>query len=238
MIIMNTNFKLYSPLEKKSKLCKRRGVADIISTMLLMGITVTGASTLTYFVNDSFVSGNLATAASLDTATKSIQLLAFDTRDSVTLLQFANLDNKLDQKLCGVSCTGVSLSDKIPSSGGSEFIVIKIKNNSINSIFLENIQLNNILHTWDSQTSGVTLNTVQNLSLGGNYPHDGKFSILPISSTVQSANNEIQSGKTVNLLIKLGPNDQDVLLNNGITVLLNIGSIHPVEFLIESGNAR
>jgi len=74
--------------------------------------------------------------------------------------------------------------------------------------------------------------------LGGNYPHDGKFSILPISSTVQSANNEIQSGKTVNLLIKLGPNDQDILLNNGITVLLNIGSIHPVEFLIESGNAR
>ena len=235
---MNINFKLYSSLEKKSKLCKRRGVTDIISTMLLMGITVTGASTLTYFVNDSFVSGNLATAASLDTATKSVQLLAFDTRDSATLLQLSNLDNKFDQKLCGVSCTGVSLSDKIPSSGGSEFVVIKIKNNSINSVFLENIQLNNVLHTWDPQTSGATLNTVQNLSLGGNYPRDGKFSILPISSTAQYANNEIQSGKTVNLLIKLGPNDQDILLNNGITVLLNIGSIRHVEFLIESGNAR
>lgn len=225
-------------MEKKSKLCKRRGVADIISTMLLMGITVTGASTLTYFVNDSFVSGNLATAASLDTATKSVQLLAFDTRDSITLLQLSNLDNKFDQKLCGVSCTGVNLSDKIPYSGGSEFVVLKIKNNSINSVFLENIQLNNVLHTWDPQTSAATLNTVQNLSLGGNYPRDGKFSILPISSTIQYANNEIQSGKTVNLLIKLGPNDQDILLNNGITVLLNIGSIHPVEFLIESGNAR
>lgn len=235
---MSINFKLYSPLEKKSKLCKRRGVTDIISTMLLMGITVTGASTLTYFVNDSFVSGNLATAASLDTATKSVQLLAFDTRDSITLLQLSNLDNKFDQKLCGVSCTGVNLSDKIPYSGGSEFVVIKIKNNSINSVFLENIQLNNVLHTWDPQTSAATLNTVQNLSLGGNYPRDGKFSILPISSTIQYANNEIQSGKTVNLLIKLGPNDQDILLNNGITVLLNIGSIHPVEFLIESGNAR
>ena len=236
---MKDNFKLHSPLEQKFKLCKRRGVADIISTMLLMGITVTGASTLTYFVNDSFVSGNLATAASLDTATKSVQLLAFDTRDSITLLQFSHLDNKFgDQKLCAVSCTSVSLSDKIPSSGGSEFLVIKIKNNSINSIFLENIQLNNVLHTWDPQTSDAALNTVQNLSLGGNYPHDGKFSILPNSSTVQSANNEIQSGKTVNLLIKLGPNDSDILLNKGISVLLNIGSIHPVEFLIESGNAR
>jgi len=234
---MNDNFKFNSKLGKKSKLYTRRGVTDIISTMLLMGMTVTGATTLTYFVNDSFVSGNLATASSLDTASKSIQLLAFDTRDSTTLLQLSNLDNDLDQKLCGVSCT-VGFSDKIPSNGGSEFIVIKIKNNSINSIFLENIQLNNILHTWDPQTSDATLNTVQNLSSGGNYPHDGKFSILSISSTVQYANNEIQSGKTVNLLIKLGPNDQDILLNNGITVLLNIGSINPVEFLIESGNAR
>jgi hypothetical protein len=236
---MNDNFKFNSQFGKKSKICKRRGIADIISTMLLMGITVTGASTLTYFVNDSFVSGNLATAASLDTATKSIPLLAFDTRDSTTLLQLSNLDNKFgDQKLCAVSCTSVSLSDKIPSNGGSEFLVIQIKNNGINSIFLENIQLNNVMHTWDSQTSGVTLNTVQNLSMGGNYPHDGKFSILPTSSTVQSANNEIQSGKTVNLLIKLGPNDQDILLNKAIRIFLNVGGMHPVEFLIESGNAR
>lgn len=236
---MNNNFKFTSQLDKKPKLCKRKGIADIISTMLLMGITVTGATTLTYFVNDSFVSGNLSTVSSLDTATKSIQLLAFDTRDSTTLLQLSNLDNEFgDQKLCGVSCTGVGLSDKIPANGGSEFVIIKIKNNSIDSVFLRNIQLNNVMHTWDSQTSDATLNTVQNLSSGGNYPHDGKFSILPNSFTVQSANNEIQSGKTVNLLIKLGPDDQDILLNKGIRVLLNIGSIHPVEFLIESGNAR
>ena len=235
---MNNNFKFNSQSEKKFTLCKRRGVADIISTMLLMGLTVTGATTLTYFVNDSFVSGNLATASSLNTATKSVQLLAYDTRDSTTLLQLSNLDNKLDQKLCGVSCTGVGLSDKIPANGGSEFIMIKIKNNGINSVFLENVRLNNVVHTWDSQTSGAPLNTVQDLSSGGNYPHDGKFSILSISSTVQSASNEIPSGKTVNLLIKLGPDDQDILLNKGIRVLLNIGSIHPVEFLIESGNAR
>ncbi len=236
---MNNNFKFTSQLDKKPKLCKRKGIADIISTMLLMGITVTGATTLTYFVNDSFVSGNLSTVSSLNTATKSIQLLAFDTRDSTTLLQLSNLDNEFgDQKLCGVSCTGVGLSDKIPANGGSEFVIIKIKNNSIDSVFLRNIQLNNVMHTWDPQTSDATLNTVQNLSSGGNYPHDGKFSILPNSSTVQSANNEIQSGKTVNLLIKLGPDDQDILLNKGIRVLLNIGSIHPVEFLIESGNAQ
>lgn len=231
---MNNNFN--SKSGKKSKLCNRRGITDIISTMLLMGITVTGASTLTYFVNDSFVSGNLATTSSSNTATKSIQLLAYDTRDSTTLLQLSNLDNKLDQKLCGASCTGVGLSDKIPSNGGSEFIMIKIKNNGINSIFLGNIQLNNISYTWDSQVSGTALDTVQNLSSGGSYPHDGKFSIL--SNDIQSTNNEIQSGQTVDLLIKLGSNSPDILLNKGIRVFLNLGDMHPAEFLIDSGNAR
>lgn len=230
---MNNNFNLQ--FGKKSKTCKRRGVADIISTMLLMGLTVTGATTLTYFVNDSFVSGNLATAASTNTATKSVQLLGYDTRDSSTLLQLSNLDNNLDQKLCAVSCS-IGFSDKLPLNGGSEFIMIKIKNNGINSIFLENLQLNSISYTWDSQVSGTSLNTVQNLSSGGSYPHDGKFSIL--STNIQSANNEIQSGQTINLLIKLGSNSPDILLNKGIRVFLNLGDMHPAEFLIESGNAR
>ena len=224
-------------MEKQSLGFKRRGITDIISTMLLMGITVTGATTLTYFVNDSFISGNLATASSLNTATKSIQLLGYDTRDSTTLMQISNLDNNFNGTLCGDSCAVIN-SDKIPSNGGSEFIIIKIKNNSINSVFLENIQLNNAIHSWDIQTSGATLNTLQNISSGGNYPHDGMFSIIPDSSIVQSINNEIKSGDTVNLLIKLGEDDSDILLNNGIRVFLNIGSINLVEFLIESGNAR
>jgi len=236
---MVTNFKFNSKLEIKSKSCKRRGVADVISTMLLMAITVAGATTLTYFVNDSFISGNLATASSLNTATKSVQLMSFDTRDSVTLMQISNLDNKFgDGKLCGVSCTGVGFSNALPSNDGSEFIVIKIKNNSINSIFLDNIQLNHVMHNWDLQTSNAVLNTVQDLSSGGNYPHDGMFSILPTSSNIQSVSNEIQSGKTVYLLIKLGPNDQDISLNKGMNVFLNVGSTDLVEFLIQSGGAQ
>ena len=39
-------------------------------------------------------------------------------------------------------------------------------------------------------------------------------------------------------MIKLGPDDQDILLNKGIRTFLNVGSINLVEFLIESGNAR
>ena len=41
----------FSDKKKVSRLQKRRAVADIISTMLLMGVTISGATTLTYFVN-------------------------------------------------------------------------------------------------------------------------------------------------------------------------------------------
>ncbi|MCJ8307161.1 MAG: hypothetical protein MJK05_09010 [Nitrosopumilus sp.] len=68
---------------KKSRLKNRRAVTEIISTMMLMGVTITGASTLTYFVNDAFVSGNLASASSFDSS-KNILLLAYNTRDSST----------------------------------------------------------------------------------------------------------------------------------------------------------
>jgi hypothetical protein len=103
---------------------------------------------------------------------------------------------------------------------------------------LHNIQINNIVHEWDSQTSGIPLNTLYNLTSGGNYPRDGKFSIFSDSSTVQYAANEIESGKTANLLIKLGSNDDNILLNKSIRVLLNVGGMHPVEFFIKSGTAQ
>ncbi|QUC65256.1 hypothetical protein NsoK4_03105 [Nitrosopumilus sp. K4] len=218
---------------------KRRGITDIIGTMMLMAVTVTGAATLTYFVNDVFVTGNIATASTLDSSTKSFQLMAYDTRDSSTLLTISNLDNNFDGKLCGVSCSG---TNDLPLSGGSEFIVLKIKNKSFESVFLEDIKINNVEHEWDAKTAGITLNTMTpdfNDSDGRNYPADGKFSIIdenPIP--LQSTSNEIPTGETVNILIKFGADDQDLLLSKGMQLSLNVGTMTPTEFLLESGEVR
>ncbi len=226
-------------LKNSSKQKKHRGITDIIGTMMLMALTVTGAATLTYFVNDAFVSGNLAAASTLDSSAKSIQLLAYDARDSSSLLGLTNLDNQLDGRLCGLSCTA---TDELPINGGSEFIIMKIKNNSFESIFLSDIKLNHIEHDWDFDTSGVLLDTSSpdlTSADGRNYPADGKFSILQNTvNPTQYENTEIPSGKTVNLLVKLGPYDKDISLGNGIRVFLNVGTITPIEFLIESGGVR
>ena len=235
-----------SEKKKNSRLKKRRGVAEIISTMLLMGLTVGGATTLTYFVNDGFVSGNLSAASSLDSSSRNVSLVAYDTRDSLSLLNLADVDNDLkivnDTKgnpiLCGVTCS-VS-PNSIPENEGTEFIVMQIRNNGIDTIFLEDIAINNVVHSWDSTTSGVQLDASTNDGATGKYPIDGMFSILPVGSTpiIQNENYQIQSGQTVNLLIKLGPDDSDILLNTGIRILLDTGGMQPIEFMLVSGDAR
>jgi len=42
----------------------------------------------------------------------------------------------------------------------------------------------------------------------------------------------------VDLLVKLGSNDSDIPLSNGIRGFLHIGTLTPTEFLIESGDVR
>ena len=223
--------------KKNSRLKNRRAVADIISTMMLMGVTVTGASALTYFMNDAFVSGNLGTVSTLDASSLNILLLAYDTRDSSTLLTLQNVDNQYNSLLCGSSCVGVP--NNIPANGGTEFIIFQIQNNNLDSLFLKDITLNGVVYTWDSSTSGIQLDTTVSLT-GGKYPSDGTFSLLPVGSSpiFQDENIEIESGQIRNVLVKLSSADSDIQLNKGIRILLDAGKIQPIEFLLESGDAR
>lgn len=223
---------------KNSRLKNRRGVADIISTMMLMAVTVTGASTLTYFMNDAFISGNLGTISSLDSSSLNLLLLAYDTRDSSNLLKLSDVDNDITNGidvngnpiLCGVSCS--VNSNEIPENGGTEFIMLQIQNNGLNVIFLEHVGINNVIHSWDPLTASKPLI--------GNYPSDGMFSIIPVNSSPikQNESIEIQNGQAVNILVKLGSDDSDINLNKGIHVSFNVGQPHLVEFLIDSGDAR
>lgn len=224
-----------------SRLKKRRGITDVISTMMLMAVTITGATTLTYFVNDGFVSGNLGSISTLDSSSLNLLLLAYDTRDSLSLLTLSDVDNKFEPLpaitiLCGVSCSGNV--DAIPENDGTEFLAMQIQNNGLENIFLEKVSINGVVHPWDSSTSGILLDASQNDLVGGKYPSDGMFSILSLGTMIQNQSIEIQSGQIVNVLVKLGPGDSDISLNKGIHVLLNVGKVQPVEFVIDSGAMR
>ena len=222
---------------------KKRAVAEVISSLLLVAITVAGAIILTTFLNDSFIQGGLA-ASSSDSSIKTLKLVKYDSRDGGNLLGLAGLNNTspvtnpTDQKLCRASCTPTTN----PRTGGTEFIVIQIENRSVNPIFLHNIWLGNVTHSWDSGTANKKLNPSAGDPLDGDYPVDGQFSIFPtnvvMGTTRQNIDNQIESGQTVNLLIKLDNKNPDLQLSKTIRAQFNIGSNQLSEFLIESGGAQ
>ena len=217
---------------------KRRAVAEVISSLLLVAITVVGAVILTTFLDESFISGGL-TAAGSDSTTKTIKLIKYDSRDGSNLMGF-NLNNTIptDQSLCRNSCA--ANFDESPLTNGTEFIVIQVRNQSVNPIFLHNIWLSNATHSWDPNTASVPLDMTADTSFDGEYPNDGTFSILSedVSDLMQKNDNEIESGQTVNLLIKLDTTNPDIALSKTIRAQFNIGANQLAEFLIESGGAQ
>ena len=221
---------------------KKRAVAEVISTLLLVVITVVGALILTTFIDESFVSGSLSVSSSTDTTLKSIKLRAYDTRNGDNLMDASYLLNNdnasFPDYLCRESCN--SSPNDIPENGGSDFIVIQIENQSLNSIFLKNIYLDNVNHPWDPTTAGNDLGGGPGDVSGTNYPSDGTFSIVSSTGNLEQLDNQIPGGQTVNIIMKLDSDNgiPDITLNKTIRVKLNIGENSLAEFLIESGDAR
>jgi flagellin-like protein len=217
---------------------RKRAVAEVISSLLLVAITVVGAVILTTFLDEAFISGGLAASGS-DSTIKTIKLIKYDSRDGANLMGFnLNNTNSTFQQLCRISCA--SDFDESPITGGTEFIVIQVENQSVNPVYLHDVWLGNASHSWDSNTASVDLDITDNTSFNGKYPADGTFSILSTDTAnpTQSLDNQLQSGQTVNLLIKLDTVNPDISLSKTIRAQFNIGDNQLSEFLIESGGAQ
>lgn len=229
-------------LKLKPTPSKRRGVAEVISTLLLVVITVIGAVILTSFIDESFVAGSQSVISGKDTTIKTIKLVAYDTRDGTDLMGNTSLDNNHfpNPKLCRASCNLDSNTN--PDNGGSEFLVIQIENRSVEPVFLKNLYLDNVNHEFDQLTVNVDLDGSSLTSTGGVYPEDGKFSILPQDMDVSTTqlDNQINGGSTVNILVKLDSDlaTPDIELSKTMRVQLNIGDNSLAEFLIETGDTR
>jgi len=227
---------------------KRRAVAEVISSLLLVVITVAGAVILMTFLDESFVAGSLAVSSGTDSSLKTVKLRAFDTRDGVDLMSLNNLANgdpflvdPSDGFLCrnGEDCGFVPSDNTRPANFGSEYLVIQIQNRGLNPIWLKDVYFDNVGHVWDSTTGGVTINgLVDPVADTGEVPHDGMFSILPVNSDIQQIDNQIKEGQTVNVVVKLDLINPDIPLSKTIRVQLNIGTSVLQEFLIESGGAQ
>lgn len=221
---------------------KRRAVSQVIGTMLILAITVAGAVLLSNLMSKEFfaVDQHPVAEARID----SIRLTSYDTRDSVELTNVPNLNNTFNQMLCtkgdSAECTIVN-GDNLPSNGGTEFIVLQIRNMNLDSVFIHNILINNVGHTWDDLAVGDIILT-NNLGSGGNYPRAGTFSIISVENDApikQLATNQIPGDGEVRLVIKLSDDiPQDIGMWSSLRVLVNFGGSQPAEFIILSGDAK
>jgi flagellin-like protein len=219
---------------------KRRAVSEIIGTMMILVITVVGA----VFISNAmqgfifpYDSGESAT----EVRPESVSLFGYDTRDSTNLSDVTGLDNNFNQLLLTNGATEVN---KIPSQNGTEFIVLHLRNLSTNSIFLHNVLINNEGHSWDTVAASQVLDPTFTGVTTGQFPEDGKFSIIPMyngtgPTITQIATNEVLGDGEVRVIIKLSDNiPQDIGMWDSLRILVNYGGAQPAEFIVLSGDAK
>ncbi len=199
------------------------------------------------FVSEGFFQGVNQNPSGTEASSDSLQLTGFDTRDSDKLINVGSLDNKFDKLLCAksntVECINVVADkDKIPKDDGTEFITLKLRNADINSVFLRNIQVNNILHEWDEGTASEQLDASLSGFAGTKYPRAGFFSIIPSperpNSEKQFASQEVRGDEEVRVIIKLSENLSDIKMWDSMLIVVNFGGSQPAEFIVTSGDAK
>jgi flagellin-like protein len=225
----------------------RRAVSETIGTMLLLAITVAGAVIISTFVSDGFFSGVNQNPSGVEASSDSIQLTGYDTRDSTKLINVQDLNNYFNGVpiLCAEGndddCT-VTIADDIPIDDGTEFIALQLRNMNTNSVILQNIQVNNVLHAWDAGTAGILFEATSSLDAGTKYPRSGFFSIIPSPDRPipekQFSSQEVKGNEEVRIIIKLSENLSDIKMGKSMQIVVNFGASQPANFIVSSGDAK
>src|SRR3990172_7812200 len=201
---------------------KRKAVSEIIGTLMILAITVAGAVLVANFVRDGFFDVSQNPSGS-DARADSIQLTGYDTRDSNTLINVASLDN-------------------VFNDDGTEFIALQLRNMNTNSVFLSNIQVNNVLHAWDDGTAGWSFDATLSGGAGTTYPKAGFFSIIPSpdrpNPDKQFVSQEVQGNEEVRVIIKLSETLSDIKMWDSMLIVVNFGGSQPAQFIVSSGDAK
>ena len=222
------------------KFSKRRAVSEVISTVLILAITMVGAVFVSNIIQDSMLTST-DQLPHADISPNSVRLTAYDTRDSTTISGISSLNNYFNQTLCTIGCQ--ANANNVPSllNGGTEFIVIQIRNTNINPVFLQIIYVNNVAHNWDENTSSKIFDASRD-DTTGKYPANGKFSIIQRSNDppiIQRDSFVIQGDEEVRVVIKLSEQfSEDIDMWRPMKLQLNFGAPEPTEYIILSGDAR
>ncbi len=122
--------------------------------------------------------------------------------------------------------------------------VLHLRNLSTNSIFLHNVLISNEGHSWDTIAAGQVLDPTFTGATTGQFPAEGKFSIIPIYNgagppITQLGTNEMVGDEEVRVIVKLSGNIlQDIEMWDAVRIQVNYGGAQPAEYIVLSGAAK
>lgn len=215
----------------------RRAVSEIIATLMLMGITVVGG-VLAMTVIGNFREDVTGTTGTVIGVPAALEIAGYDTRNGRALSNIGGFHNDnlippSNKYLCTTSCSGTP--DEKPTLGGTDFIVLHVRNAGVEAVTLSTIYLmdDQVTHSWDSTTAGRDLYGAS----PGDFPDDGKYSIVSMTSTTppiqQRSDTVIAGGETVRIIVKLSSS----ISNSGTTANLDIDETIKIILTTEDGQS-
>ena len=224
-----------------SKRSSKRGVGEIIGTLILMGVTVTGGLLVwTLFQGSEQLTFSLSEIELSPIVIAQLKVTGYDTRDAASLYDIANIDN------------GSGGADFLCTTCGAtnEFIILKIRNDNDEAVFINEIEINEVLHVFDSlHTTGAPTFTGAHDDdgdgLGGTLPEAGEYIIISGSGNtgiIQEKGAAIPIGGEKRFVIRLGdlptndPTDNGITLNSQFRVIINSSVETIQELLIPAGS--
>ena len=235
----------------------RHGVSEVISAVLLLGITVAGAAMVSAYLQDSNVadvSSFTPDIGAVGSSVSAIKLISYDARDTpsdippVTINELGGIPglyNSWDGMLCTVSCSGNV--DNLPTDNlapGTEFIVLIIRNNGLDYVTLRGLVIEDEVFPWDSLRAEPPGNCLDVSVSGLTYPRDGYFSIVGPSAGCpglqweQKFSNVLFSGNEVTLLVKLSSTlntPLDLPLNQPLRIKMDTEKVDVDTLIIVTG---
>lgn len=192
-----------------------KAISEIITSLLLLAVTVVGGILVFVMINGSDFIGDVSSSTtSAQKASGSLKLTGFDTRDGTNLYNITAIDNNI-------------LTSGLVSG---EHVILKIRNDSPNIIFLESLQINDVTHTSDTSGSVVTATSLTSGTYG---IVNGTCTTCTLASSV-----EIGDGKEVRLIVRLSGSVGTIALNKTVRSTISYGGLDPTTFIIPAGSIR
>ena len=216
----------------------KRGVSEIIGSLLLVSLTVVGGVVIVAVLQNSDQLTFVTPEESLNpNVIPNLVLSGYDTRDAVNLYGIGAIDN-LDNGT-GTSPGDVDhlCTESSCESGLNEFIILRVRNDSNTVVEITGISVNEVEHTFNVDPE--LLNKVF-LTNGDTLPGNGEFIIISgfgTSGIKQEPNPLLPEASEKRLVIRLDASiTPDISLSSQIRVIINSSAESTQLLIVPAGS--